>query len=135
MLKTPGEDVYFHAPGVASASWDAGSEVVLVEWEGWANSAEFAQLLEAEILALKQHRCSRLLADCRLQRVLNPADQDRANREWLPKAISVGLKRFAVVVPESRLAEMNLKASLEVVPNLEVGFFAPPAEAREWLAR
>jgi hypothetical protein len=128
---------YFNAPGVASVRWDEDAQFVLVEWQGWANSSEFAALLNGEIEALRKHHCSRLLADCRRQKVLNPADQDRANEDWLPRAFAVGLKRFAVVVPSSVLAEVNLKASLGKVPatELEVAYFATPEEARDWLSR
>ena len=128
---------YFNVPGVASVRWDEAGQLVLVEWEGWANSSEFAALLDGEIEALREHRCSRLLADCRRQKVLNPADQERANQEWVPRALAVGLKRFAVVVPASVLAELNLKASLDKVPanELEVAYFATPEEARVWLSR
>jgi hypothetical protein len=129
--------VYFNTPGVASVRWDEEAQVVLVEWEGWANSSEFSALLEAEITALRKHRSSRVLADCRRQKVLNPADQDRGNQEWLPRALAAGLKRFAVVVPSSVLAELNLKDSLgKVAANaLEVAYFATPEEARQWLTR
>ena len=103
--------VYFNTPGVASVRWDEEAQVVLVEWEGWANSSEFSALLEAEITALRKHRSSRVLA--------------------------AGLKRFAVVVPSSVLAELNLKDSLgKVAANaLEVAYFATPEEARQWLTR
>jgi hypothetical protein len=129
------DDVYFHTPGVASVTWDEEGQLVLVEWEGWANSSEFSALLEAEIQALRMHRCSRVLADCRRQKVLNPADQDRANLEWLPRALAAGLKRFAVVVPSSVLAEVNIKDSLGKVPAhaLDVAYFATTEEARHWL--
>jgi hypothetical protein len=130
-------DVYFDVPGVASVRWDEDWQLVLVEWQGWANAAEFSELLEAEIAALRKHHGTRVLADCRRQKVLNPADQDRANREWLPRALAAGLKCFAVVVPSSTLAEVNLKASLNKVPTtaLKVAYFATPEEAREWLGR
>ena len=130
-------DVYFDVPGVASVRWDEDGQLVLVEWQGWANSREFAELLEAEITALKNHHGSRLLADCRRQKVLNPADQDRANKAWLPRALAAGLKRFAVVIPSSVLAEVNLKTSLEQVPAtaLDVAYFATPERARDWLGR
>ena len=71
-------DVYFHTPGVASVTWDQSARLVMVEWEGWANLSEFAALLDAGVQALKDHRGSRLLADCRRQKVLSPADQGRA---------------------------------------------------------
>jgi len=75
------QNVYFDVPGVASVRWDEDGQLVLVEWQGWANAAEFAALLEAEIVALRKHHCTRILADCRRQKVLNPKDQDRANQE------------------------------------------------------
>ena len=101
---------YFSVPGVASVKWDAENDLVLVVWEGWANSTEFLGLLNAEIRALIENRGSKLLADCRLQRVLNPADQERANQEWIPNAARAGLKRFAIVLPVSELAAAHQAA-------------------------
>jgi hypothetical protein len=136
-MNAAADGVYFDAPGVASVRWDEDGQLVLVQWQGWANSNEFSELLEAEITALRNHHGSRVLADCRRQKVLNPADQDRANKAWLPRALAAGLKRFAVVVPSSVLAEVNLKASLDKVPAaaLDVAYFATPEQARDWLGR
>ena len=130
------DGVYLNTPGVASVSWQEDAQLVFVEWEGWANSAEFAALLDAELRALKEHHGSRLLADCRRQKVLNPKDQDLANREWLPRALKAGLKRFAVVVPASVVADMNIRDSLgkASAADLQVGYFATVEEAREWVA-
>ena len=129
-------DVYFNTPGVASVRWDQGAQLVMVEWEGWADSSEFKELLDAEIRALQQHRGSRVLADCRQQKVINPADQDRANKEWLPRALAAGLKRFAVVLPKSGLAEMNIRDALGKVPDtvLQVAYFGTVEEGKAWLA-
>jgi hypothetical protein len=132
----PADAVYFNTPGVASVRWDEAAKLVLVEWEGWADSSEFARLLDAELQALEEHRGSRLLADCRRQKVLSPKGQERANREWLPRALKSGLTHFAIVVPASVVADMNLRASLDKASRsgLQVGFFATVEEAREWLA-
>jgi hypothetical protein len=132
----PVDGVYFDIPGVASVRWDEDARLVLVEWDGWANSTEFAALLDAELKALAEHRGSRLLADCGRQKVLRPDDQDRANREWLPRALRAGLKRFAIVVPASVVAEMNIRDSLEKASGaaLQVGYFATVEEARVWVA-
>jgi hypothetical protein len=130
------QDVYFNTPGVASVRWDSAARLVLVEWEGWADSGEFKELLDAEIKALQEHRGSRLLADCRQQKVINPADQDQANREWLPRALAAGLKRFAVILPRSGLAEMNIRDALGKVPDtaLQVAYFATVEEGKSWLS-
>ncbi len=128
-------DIYFNRPGVAKVVWDDARATVHVEWEGWADSAEFAALLEAGVLALKEHRGSRWLADCRRQRVLKPEDTERADREWLPKVVAAGLTRFAVVLPESGLAAMDIRdreAALNA--RLRVGYFKSVDEAQEWLA-
>lgn len=135
-VSSPDGDVYFNSPGVAKVAWDRERATVFVEWEGWANSTEFAALLDAGVVALQKHRGSRWLADCRRQRVLNPTDTERADREWLPRAVAAGLRRFAVVLPASGLAAMDIKdreAMLSAV--LEVGYFASVDEASEWLAR
>jgi hypothetical protein len=131
----PADGVYFSTPGVASVRWDEDDRLVLVEWDGWANSAEFAALLDAELRALDQHKGSRILADCRRQKVLNPKDQERANREWLPRALKIGLKRFAIVVPASVVADMNLRDSMEKAAGagLDVEYFPTVEDAREWL--
>jgi hypothetical protein len=134
-MTSVGGDVYFYASGVASVKWDEAGATVLVEWEGWASGAEFMALLNAEVRALTEHKCSRLLADCRRQKVLNPTDQEWGDREWLPRAIEAGLKRFAIVLPTSVLATMNLQERLRKVPEtvLRVGYFETVDEARAWL--
>jgi hypothetical protein len=130
------QHVYFNIPGVAAVRWDPDARLVFVEWEGWADSGEFKELLDAEIKALHEHRGWRLLADCRQQKVINPVDQDRANKEWLPRALAAGLKRFAVILPRSGLAEMNIRDALGKVPDaaLQVAFFATVEEGKTWLA-
>lgn len=132
----PGDGVYYSVPGVATVRWDAEHRNVFVEWDGWANSAEFSALLDAEVRALQENGGSCLLADCRRQRVLNPADQDAADREWTPRAIMAGLKRFAIVLPESDMAAGHLQERLGKVPKsaMEVAYFGSVEEAREWLA-
>jgi hypothetical protein len=127
--------VFFDKPDVASVKWDEDGQFVLVEWQGWANPSEFAALLEAEIVALRKHKGSLMLADCRKQKGLSAADQVRANEVWLPRALAAGLKRFAVVLPSSGLAAANLKERLGRVRagTLEVAYFPTPEEGRAWL--
>jgi hypothetical protein len=130
-------NIYFDKPGVASVRWDEDGQFVLVEWQGWADPSEFAGLLDAEIVALRKHKGSLMLADCRRQKGLRAADQARADEVWLPRALAVGLKRFAVVLPSSGLAAANLKERLAraAATELEIAYFATPDEARVWLSR
>jgi SpoIIAA-like len=120
-------------PGVASVRWDDANAAVLVEWDGWANAAEFKSLLDAEVKAVRDHKCSALVADCRRQRILNLADQDRANREWLPQILEAGLKRFAVVMPNNATAASHLRERLSSVTSMEIAFFNTVDDAWDWL--
>ena len=132
----PPDPVYFDVAGVATVRWDEKHATVLVEWDGWANSAEFRTLLDAEVTALQEHSGSRLLIDCRRQRPLLPADLERADREWLPRAVAAGLRLFAIVLPESDKAALELRnreAKFEKSA-LQVHYFASPEEAQAWLA-
>ena len=129
--------VYFSVPGVATVRWDPRNAIVFVEWHGWANTPEFTQLLDAEINALQDHGSTRLLADCRRQRILNLDVQERANRDWLPRAIAVGLRRFAIILPENDIAAGHLREHLAGVPQtaIEICYFDTVTEACDWLAR
>lgn len=130
-------DTYFDLPGVATVRWDSATVTVVVEWAGMADATEFTALLDAEIRALRDHYGTRLLADCRLQTVLNAAAEDWADREWLPRALAAGLKRFAIVLPESDVAARNVQEHLGHVPSssLEVGYFETVEKARAWLSK
>src|SRR5260370_2590726 len=74
-------DLYFNAPGTASVRWDGARATVLVEWEGWANSTEFAALLDAGVRALKDPGGSRFLAASPPPHVLIPAPHQPADRQ------------------------------------------------------
>jgi len=129
------DQTYFTIPGVASVKWVEADQMTFVEWEGWANSSEFTALLEAEVRALEEHGGSCLLADCRLQRVLSTTEQQRANRDWVPRVVEAGLKRFAVVLPLNELAAGHIRERLSEVPEtaFEVAYFTTVEEAAQWL--
>ena len=126
----------FESPGVAVLRWDPGSGAVYIEWQGWADSTEFALLLEAGLRALKEYHGSRWLADCRNMKAVQQSDQDWLNSKWFPRALAAGLKRMAVVLPQRGLVTMNLKDIINRVPvnKLEVEFFATVEEAAGWIA-
>lgn len=129
--------VFFQTPGVAVLRWDPGSGAVFIEWQGWADSTEFALLLEAGLRALKQYHGSRWLADCRNMKTIEQADQDWLDRSWFPRMLEAGLRRMAVLMPKNALAKMNVENILGKVPGtrLEVAYFATVRAAREWLTR
>lgn len=94
-------------------------------------------MLAAGVKALSENHGSRWLADCRKQRVLKAADQKQGNDAWLPQAGAAGLKRFAVVLPESGLAKFNIQVHLNAATakQVEVAYFATADDARRWVVQ
>ena len=124
-------------PGVVSLGWDGVSQAVFVVWCGPATPVDFSRLLSAELSAIESHNARNLLADCRRQPPIDRRAQDRADREWLPRAVAAGLRRFAIVLPGDRTAAVDLMDRLGSVSRdrLEIGVFQNLEAAREWLTR
>lgn len=131
-----GRTVYFDHPGVAVVTWDPTLEAVHVEWQGWASSSEREACLEAGRQALTDYRGARWLVDGRAMKAVKQADQDWIDRSWFPRVLAAGLRKMAMVVPNSSLARMNVQDILSRVPDtrLDVAYFVSVEEAREWLA-
>jgi hypothetical protein len=131
-----GNDVIFNRPGVAVLRWDPTFRAVCIEWQGWADPAEFVAALEAGLGALIQHRGSRWLADCRDMKAIQQSDQEWLDRRWFPRMIAAGLRRMAVVIPKSGLAMTNLEDVIRKVPadKIAVAFFATVPEAERWIS-
>ena len=49
--------------------------------------------------------------------------------------MQAGLKRFAIVLPESDIAAGHLRERLSTVTEMEIGYFATVEESRAWLKR
>jgi hypothetical protein len=131
------DETFFNRPGVAIVRWDPTCKAAHIEWQGWADPAEFAAANDALILALRQHGGSRALGDCRNMKVIKQSDQEWVRRDWIPRVLAAGLRRIALVIPKSGLAMMNVQETLSRVPGtkLDVAYFATIEEARAWLSR
>lgn len=118
-------------------TWDPAIGAARIEWQGWANPAEFAAANDAIITALKLHRGTKALGDCRDMRVIQQSDQDWVNKEWFPNAMAAGLTRMALVLAKSGLAQTIVEDLVSRVPGtkLDVGYFATVKEATAWLTR
>ena len=132
----PPGGVFFDRPGVAVMRWDLALRAVCIEWQGWADPAEFAAALEAGLSALSEHRGSRWLADCRNMKTIQQSDQEWIDKSWFPRIIAAGLRRMALVIPKSGLATTTLEDIVSRVPadKIDVAFFATVAEAEGWIS-
>jgi hypothetical protein len=119
----------------AAVSWNAKEQAVQAEWKGWATSPEYRAAHEAMLLGIRENLASRLLADCRLMKLIVDADQRWTNEVWLPRALAAGLHRAAVLLPQNQLAKLHID-DLAARSSMDAGryrFFATMPEACAWL--
>ena len=114
------DHVVFNSPGVAVLKWDPTSGAVYVEWQGRADSTEFALLLETGLRLLKEYHGSRWLADCRKMKTIELSDQEWLDRSWFPRMFATGLECIAVLMPKSALAKMNVENIMGKVPDAKL---------------
>jgi hypothetical protein len=129
-----GDHIYFNRPGVALVTWNPDLRAVCLESQGWADTSESQDVLDAIIRALRAHHGSRWLLDGRKMKVIKQADQDWITRNWLPRAAAAGLRLAAIVQPTSGVAKTNVDDVARVSENgIDVRFFSTVEKAAEWL--
>ena len=132
-------DLYFSRRGVADVTWDANWNVVHIEAQGWADTAESCAILDSAIDAMTDHQGSRWLVDGRDMHAIKPSHQEWITENLLPRALAAGLRVAAIVIPRDaeawkspavRFRSMAKAADDEI----DVRYFSTVEKAREWLA-
>jgi len=74
---------------------------------------------------VKKQRAKNWLADMRKMGVVSPENQKWSNADWFPRAIAAGIKKMALVVPSSTLAQMSVDSIMGQVKgtDLETAYF------------
>ncbi|HEY8797820.1 MAG TPA: STAS/SEC14 domain-containing protein [Candidatus Dormibacteraeota bacterium] len=128
-------DLYFSRRGVADVIWDANWNVVHIEAQGWADTAESRAILDSALRAMTDHEGSRWLVDGREMKATKQSDQEWINENWLPRALEAGLRVAAIVMPNSAAAKINLDDMASAAEDkIEVRYFSTVEKARQWLA-
>lgn len=121
----------------AIIEWDEQKNVALLTWQGMAVGealrSPIKKLLE---LVISRHKTG-WVADLRKIGVVSKYDQDWYDREFLPQATSLGIKKIGVTVPQSALAQLS--AAKYVADTDKAGiwikYFADVDEAKEWVGK
>jgi hypothetical protein len=92
-------------------------------------------VLDRGVELLKEHGATKWLSDNRAMEPHNKADGEWVNTNWLPRAIAAGWKFWALVVPDSTMARMNMSQFVEEFYNhgVRVMVFIDIDEAMHWL--
>lgn len=126
--------IYFDSP-YGTIHWDDEVRCVHLEWKGFAHGEMIQRVLNSALDLFRTKHTDRWIADTRKMRVLSPEDSQWVNEDWIPRAIQAGVRRIAVAVPESVLAQMSLRRlkGKGEGDNVEMAYFATLEEAKEWL--
>ena len=128
-------DLYFSRRGVADVTWDANWNVVYIEAQGRADTAESRSILDSAIRAMTDHQGSRWLVDGRDMHAIKPSHQEWITENLLPRALAAGLRVAAIVVPKNAEAMMNTDDMAKAADEeIDVRYFSTVEKAREWLA-
>jgi hypothetical protein len=118
-----------------SVGYDQQASCVVMVLKGYATTPVFRETNERVLACLKDKNASRVLGDIKDFILISAADQDWLNEVWIPRAIGIGLRRVALVLPTyyfNRVAVDTVTSRTD--PNrLTVAYFDNAEDARFWL--
>jgi len=115
--------------------FDQPRKYVVMEWNGYANSAEFRAGTEKMLSELEQHGASKVLADIKNMVLIAQNDQAWLLDYFIPKAIERGFKRIALIKPDHYFNQVALEEIFRKMDRekLEMEIFNGRDEAGAWL--
>lgn len=114
---------------------DLDSQMIVMDWEGYATSAQFREGTEMMLNMLIEQRVHKVLANIRNMVLIGMEDQKWMEANFLPRAIRFGFKACAIVKPTSyfnRIAVETISFRVEK-EKLQIQFFDTYEEAKNWL--
>lgn len=114
---------------------DIGS--VYMKWKRFIDGEDFRFGLNRGLDLAIEKKTDRWLADLRKLEVVTPEDQAWSTDDWFPRAVAGGVRRMAIIVPESTLAKMAVNAIMKTAENnhraLVTHYFESVDAAEAWL--
>lgn len=97
----------------------------------------FRNIVDSGIALLQEHQAKKWLSDDRANSVFSDEDNAWIYNDWLPRAVQAGWKHWALIVPESTAARMNMKELVESFyeRGVQIMVFTDPEEGMRWLER
>jgi hypothetical protein len=114
---------------------DTTSDMIVMDWEGYATSQEFREGTETMLNLLIEQRMHKVLGNIRDMVIIGAEDQKWMETNFLPRAIRFGIKACALVNPINYFNKVAVEAISYKVEKekLQIKFFDTSEEAKEWL--
>lgn len=119
-----------------TVEYDPDAGIVQHVMHRFVVSDVFRQGLEAGLALMREHGATKWLSDDRRNGVLSNDDVEWGANEWRPRAVELGLRSWALLLPEATLGNMRSRRIVEVATRgrvLNVSIFTDPGAARRWL--
>jgi hypothetical protein len=117
--------------------WDSELRAVVFNWKEAAPSEIYREAMNLTLTLFERHQSGLIFCDSTHQGAVSLADQEWTTEEWNPRAIKLGLKKTAILLPkkaEAKLAIDKMKERVEVRPNADqAAYFSEVAQAKAWL--
>ncbi|MBK0404487.1 hypothetical protein I5M27_15935 [Adhaeribacter sp. BT258] len=115
--------------------FDEIHDCVISEWRGFVSKQLLITGAIQGLRLLKQHNCGNLLIDQRQVHGTWADLSDWQQHIWLPNALQVGLKKYALVATFGSYSALTMEGSFERFGDqLEIMLFSDLSEAKSWLA-
>ncbi|HEX8269986.1 MAG TPA: STAS/SEC14 domain-containing protein [Flavobacterium sp.] len=115
--------------------YDRVIDAVIMEWRGYATSAEFKEGTELMLNILMKNATFKVLANIKDMTIIAKEDQEWLDADFLPRATEFGFKVLAIVKPDHYFNRVAVESiSYKVDKNkLAIQFFNNLADAKSWL--
>jgi hypothetical protein len=116
--------------------YDPEKNWVVMQWEGYANSAQFREGTELMLKTLINNNAHKVLANVQDMVLIGQEDQKWLEEFFLPKAIASGFRAVAFVKPLSYFNKIAVeRVSYKIdKQRLSINLFDSRREAEQWLS-
>jgi hypothetical protein len=119
---------------ICAVSYEPDVPCLLVKWKRYATSTQLRYIHECLIRLIEKHRVSKILGDDTDLASIAAIDQHWIVHNWMPRAITAGLKNAASVKPRAYFGQTSVNRILSIVPTeLAIQSFDDFESARIWL--
>jgi hypothetical protein len=118
-------------------SYDPESRIIRHHYYPQLNSYYLRAGLDRGVGIMNDYGATKWLSDNRETNAHSPEDTEWINNDWLPRAVKAGWKFWALVVPETVVAQMNMVEFVQAFydQGVRVMVFTDPDEAQRWLEK
>lgn len=116
--------------------YDPAAGCVVMEWNGYATSAQFKEGTELMLNVLIQNKATKVLADIKDMVLIGREDQQWLDTHFLPRATQFGFKALAIIRPDHYFNKVAVESISYKVDKdkLAINFFDNLTEAKDWLS-